>query len=167
MILNPRYLKLLVLNWSQVCRTAQRLSISLSRLEDSFPLTFESLSNADEDLLERLDAFRVRYGDLQDSLGGKIFRSILMAEDESPLNMADILNRMEKRAILDSADEWRKYRDIRNAFAHDYPDEAIQRVNALNLAFQTSKSIIDIAENVYHYISRQGIELQRIARADK
>ena len=167
MILNSRYLKLLVLNWSQVCRTAHRLSISLSRLEDSFPLTLESLSNADEDLLERLDAFRVRYGDLQDSLGGKVFRSILMTEDESPLNMADILNRMEKRAILDSADEWRKYRDIRNAFAHDYPDEAIQRVNALNLAFQTSNSIIDIAENVYHYSSKQGIELKRITRADK
>ena len=50
--------------------------------------------------MERLDAFRVRYGDLQDCLGNKVFRSVLLAEDEEPVSMADTLNRMEKRGIL-------------------------------------------------------------------
>ncbi|WBA87243.1 hypothetical protein [Endozoicomonas sp. GU-1] len=97
MTLNTSYLKLLTQNWFQACRTATRLSVSVVRLKADLPLTADDLQNADEDLMEKLDAFRVRYGDLQDFLGGKVFRSLLMAEDEEPVSMADILNRIEKR----------------------------------------------------------------------
>ena len=81
-------------NWSQ----ARRLSVSIHRLQGQLPLDLKALQAADEDLFEKLDAFRVRYGDLQDSLGAKVFRSLLLTEDEEPINMADTLNRMEKEA---------------------------------------------------------------------
>ena len=136
-------------------------------MQSSLPLTAEGLKTADEDLLEKLDAFRVRYGDLQDSLGGKVFRSLLQAEDEEPLNMADILNRMEKRGILDSADHWRRLREIRNAFAHDYPEGEADHANALNLAWQTASELLQIAENVQSYCHHQNILLTEIARADQ
>ena len=164
---NARYLKLLIQNWSQVCRTANRLSVSLVRLRGNYPLTAESLKLADEDLLEKLDAFRVRYGDLQDSLGGKVFRSLLLAEDEEPATMADVLNRIEKRGILDSADVWRKLREIRNAFAHDYPEGEEDRANALNLAWLTATELLQIAENVQDYFQKQNVDLMEIVRADQ
>ncbi len=130
------------------------------------PVTTTTLASKDEDLLESLDAFRVRYGDLQDCLGGKVFRNLLLAEDEEPINMADILNRMEKRGILDSADFWRKLREIRNAFAHDYPEAEQDRCEAINLAWTTAKDLLQIAESVRSYCLKQGVVLEEINRAD-
>lgn len=166
MTLNTSYLKILIQNWSQACRTANRLSVSVVRLASSLPLSADDLHNADEELMEKLDAFRVRYGDLQDCLGGKVFRSLLMAEDEEPVSMADILNRIEKRGILNSTDEWRQWREIRNAFAHDYPEAELERVNALNMAWQNAPLLLQVAENIYRYCDQQGIELAEIERAD-
>ncbi|MCL6272123.1 hypothetical protein M3P05_19570 [Sansalvadorimonas sp. 2012CJ34-2] len=143
------------------------MSVSISRLQGSLPLESEALLSANEDLLEKLDAFRVRYGDLQDSLGGKVFRSLLLTEDEEPVNMADTLNRMEKRGILGSADFWRKLREIRNAFAHDYPEAEEDRANAINLAWKTASDLLDVAEKIHAYCEKQGIQLQELNRADK
>ena len=111
--------------------------------------------------MERLDAFRVRYGDLQDCLGNKVFRSVLLAEDEEPVNMADTLNRMEKRGILSSADLWRSMRAIRNAFAHDYPEAEEERAEAINLAWQSAGELLSIAENIQTYCRRKGVDLMR------
>ena len=116
--------------------------------------------------MERLDAFRVRYGDLRDCLGNKAFRNVLLAEDEEPVNMADTLNRMEKRGILSSADLWRNMRAIRNAFAQDafYQDgrEAEEeRAEAINLAWQSAGELLSIAENMQTYCRKQGVELMR------
>ncbi|WP_257285950.1 hypothetical protein [Endozoicomonas sp. SESOKO1] len=80
--------------------------------------------------------------------------------------MADILNRIEKRGILDSADQWRQWREIRNAFAHDYPEAEAERVNALNMAWQNTPLLLQVAENVHRYCDQQGIELTEIERAD-
>jgi hypothetical protein len=162
MTLNSSYLKLLIQNWSQVCRSAKRLSVSLKRLDQSLPLTLESLESADEDLFEKLDAFRVRYGDLQDCLGAKVFRSLLLTEDEEPLNMADTLNRMEKRGVIESADHWRTLREIRNAFAHDYPEAQAARVEAINLAWQSAPALLAVAKNVFDYCQKQQIDLLEI-----
>ena len=127
MLLNPRYVPLLLQNWSEVNRCAHRLNSSLARLQVDFPLTGERLTTDDESLFERLDAFRVRYADLQDAIGNKLFRSILLVLDEKSINMADTLSKMEKYTVLLSVDEWRMMREIRNSFSHDYPDAEQER----------------------------------------
>lgn len=166
MLLNTAYVKLLNQNWSQACRTANRLSASLVRLSASFPISGDDLKREDEDLQEKLDAFRVRYGDLQDCLGGKVFRTLLMAEDEEPRNMADTLNRMEKRGIINSADEWRRWREIRNAFAHDYPEAEAEKANALNMAWKNAPLLIRVAEDIQSYCQQQGVTLTESLRAN-
>ena len=81
--------------------------------------------------------------------------------------MADTLSRMEKRGILASADHWRKLREIRNAFAHDYPEADAERADAINLAWTTATELLDIAENVHQYCLGQGVQLAEIDRADQ
>ena len=117
--------------------------------------------------MERLDAFRVRYGDLQDCLGNKVFRNVFLAEDEEPVNMADTSNSMEKRSILSSADAWRNTRVIRNAFAHDYPEAEEERAEAINLAWQSAGELLSVAENIQTYCRKQGVDLMEIDRADQ
>jgi len=140
-------------NWSEAIRTAERLQISLRRLKDHFPLTGDNLKFPTDDLLDGLDAFRVRYSDLQDCIGNKIFRGILLLEEEKPTSILDVLNKMEKRRIINTVDAWRKQREIRNAFAHDYPNKESDKAEALNAAWETAPEMIGLLKNVSNYFN--------------
>ena len=48
MSLNAVYVKLLHQNWSQACRPARRLSVSLSRLENYLPVTAAIISAGED-----------------------------------------------------------------------------------------------------------------------
>lgn len=126
MLLNPRYVPLLLQNWSEVNRCAHRLNSSLARLQVDFPLTGERLTTDDESLFERLDAFRVRYADLQDAIGNKLFRSILL--------------------VL----------EIRNSFSHDYPDAEQERALTLNRAWQTAPALLQVVLAAEQYLQQLG-----------
>ena len=140
-------------NWSEAIRTAERLKISLRRLNDQFPLDGDDLKSPSDDLIDGLDAFRVRYSDLQDCIGNKIFRGILLLEEEKPASTLDVLNKMEKRKIINTVDAWRKQREIRNAFAHDYPNKESDKAEALNAAWGTAPDMIALLKNVAHYFN--------------
>ena len=157
MLLNPRYVPLLLQNWSEVGRCAHRLNSSLSRLQADFPLTGERLIMEDENLFERLDAFRVRYADLQDAIGNKLFRSILLVLDEKSINMAETLSKMERYGVLSSVDEWRLMREIRNSFSPDYPDAEQERALTLNRAWQTAPSLLGVVLAADEYLQQLGV----------
>ena len=152
MSLNTIYLSLLQQNWSESQRAVKRMESSLTRLRKHFPLTGEALKSDDEELFEKLDAFRVRFATLQDCIGNRLFRNLLRAEDEEGLNMADTLSRMEKRHILGSSDSWRKMREIRNAFSPDYPESEAQRAEALNMAWANAPTLIEITRKIEAYM---------------
>ena len=157
MLLNPRYIPLLLQNWSEVNRCAHRLNSSLARLQADFPLTGERLTTEDESLFERLDAFRVRYADLQDAIGNKLFRSILLALDEKSINMAETLSKMEKYGVLSLVDEWRLMREIRNSFSHDYPDAEQERALTLNRAWETAPALLGVVLAADNYLQQLGV----------
>lgn len=157
MLLNPRYVPLLLQNWSEVNRCAHRLNSSLARLQADFPLTGEQLTTDDESLFERLDAFRVRYADLQDAIGNKLFRSILLVLDEKSINMADTLSKMEKYAVLSSVDEWRLMREIRNGFSPDYSDAEQERALTLNRAWETAPALLGVVLAADSYLQQLGV----------
>ena len=157
MLLNPRYVPLLLQNWSEVNRCAHRLNSSLARLQADFPLTGEQLTTDDESLFERLDAFRVRYADLQDAIGNKLFRSILLVLDEKSINMADTLSKMEKYAVLSSVDEWRLMREIRNGFSPDYSDAEQERALTHNRAWETAPALLGVVLAADSYLQQLGV----------
>ena len=138
-------------NWSEAIRTAERLQISLRRLKANFPLDGKELKDPSDDLIDGLDAFRVRYSDLQDCIGNKIFRGILLLEEETPASTLAVLNKMEKRKIIHTVDAWRKQREIRNAFAHDYPNKESDKAEALNAAWETAPAMIALLKSIVKY----------------
>ncbi|WP_257287519.1 hypothetical protein [Endozoicomonas sp. SESOKO2] len=152
MPLNTKYLSLFEQNWSVSQIAVKRMEVSLSRLEQHFPLTAQALKSKDEALFEKLDAFRVRFAGLQDCIGNKLFRNLLRMEDEEGLNMADTLSRMEKRHILSSADSWRKMREICNVLSQDYPEAESQRADALNMAWAVAPELIKIIDQIEAYL---------------
>lgn len=142
---------LFLANCGEAERAAENLRISLSRTAHLLPLDGATLEILDEDARERLDAFRVRFSDLQDLLSGKIFRGLLILEEEKPISQLDVLNAMEKRAIIPSFQEWKRLREIRNAFTHDYPAHANDRAEALTLAVEGALELLAVWDRVGGY----------------
>ncbi len=160
--INEKYLALFIANWSEAIRTAKRLKSSLERLSTNFPLNEQTLVNADEDLFDKLDAFRVRFSDLQDCIGNKLFRGIIKLEDENVFTMPDILNAIEKRDIFDNIQQWKTIREVRNSFSHDYPETEGEKIEALNLAYQTAPQLLLVVNNIQKYVKKYQINLEKI-----
>ncbi|MCG5549479.1 hypothetical protein [Halorhodospira halochloris] len=137
-------------------RLAYRLEQAIEVLRTHFPLDPDRF---DPDMLPvevamGLDAFRTRFADLQDMLGRTTFRSLAMAdEDESPgqeLTTRERIALMERRGILDAA-QWRQIREVRNQFAHEYPDDHGEKAANLNAAWQLTPPLLSVAQRCAQY----------------
>ena len=102
-----------------------------------WPLTAEQMASPVDELVAALDQFAFRFSRLQDTLGQKAFRAVLVGKLREPCEdspMRDLLDRLERLRLLPSAERWEEIRAVRNALVHDYPDTPAQRAARLNLA---------------------------------
>jgi hypothetical protein len=84
-----------------------------------------------------VNSFLFNYIKIQDKLGAKLFRQLLLALreiDDASMPMIDILNRLEKLKIIDSVEQWDRLREIRNAITHEYPLDIDERLENIALA---------------------------------
>ena len=154
-------------NFQRMKRLAVALTSALEELDDRNLLPLDaSQFNPDElsssDSLY-LDGFQARFTDLQDMLGKTMFQTIArMDEDESPgreLSTRERVVLMEKRNILDVT-KWQDSREIRNSFAHDYPDQHRQKAENFNAAREYSGYLLTVTKNIEQYIQQHyGVEL--------
>jgi hypothetical protein len=103
----------------------------------AWPLTAQQMEAPTDELIAALDQFAFRFSRLQDTLGQKTFRAILVGSlrepyEDSPLR--DVLDRLEQLRLMPSAERWEEIRAARNSLTHDYPDTPAQRAARLNLA---------------------------------
>ena len=91
-----------------------------------------------------LDQFAYRYTRLQDDMGARLVPAVLKAlgEDIAPLSAMDRFARLEQLGWLPSADEWLALRQVRNQFAHDYPDSPAERFERLQAAIQAARQLL-------------------------
>ncbi|MFI5343921.1 MAG: hypothetical protein ACHQUC_06845 [Chlamydiales bacterium] len=143
---------LFLMNFKESYRSAKLLMLSHARVSDLIPLTGTKIKQLSIDELDKLDAFRVRFCDLQDSLGSKTFRTLLKLEEENIGTQLDIINKIEKRRIISSFEGWKNMREIRNLFSHDYPENDEQLAEAINIAYKNSAGLISVLNNVKLYV---------------
>ena len=60
----------------------------------------------------------------------------------------DKLNRLEKIGAIRSAAQWLRFREMRNQFAHDYPDDPKIQASLLNKAFTLGEALLAALEHV-------------------
>jgi len=135
-------------------RHIQRIEEALTRLSSVLPLSTETYSSLDEEQVRCIDQFIFRFSKLQDAMGAKLFRYILeyLDEDISSLPMRDILNRLERYHLINSAEEWVYIRELRNEIAHDYPlfeNDIVNILNELILKVSILNDIYGRLKNVY------------------
>jgi hypothetical protein len=93
-----------------------------------------------------LDQFAYRYTRLQDDMGAKLVPALLKAlgEDVAIMSALDRFARLEQLGWLVSADDWQTLRQIRNQFAHDYPDNPTERFERLQAAIHAAAQLIEV-----------------------
>lgn len=76
-------------------------------------------------------------------MGSRLFKQLLEAleEDISGAPFIDILQRMEKLNLMDSARDWLRLRQIRNNVTHEYPFFKEVLIEELNLLPEEIKKL--------------------------
>ncbi len=112
---------------------------------------YKNLSKADRRLL---DQFAYRYTRLQDDMGARLMPAVLkaLAEDIAPLTAIDRFSRLEQLGWLPSAEDWITLRQVRNQFAHDYPDSPAERFERLQAATQAAWQLPEVMTRFHQKI---------------
>jgi len=140
----------------EVCkRHADRLAWAMSQFSGKFPLSSEAITGLNNTELAVLDQFSTRFAKLQDAMGAKLFPAVLELTKE-PGNypaFLDKLNRLEKIGAIESTDQWLRLREMRNEFAHDYPDDPELQAAILNKAYPLANELLTILNKVELFAS--------------
>lgn len=145
------------LNRLEVCTLhAERLRWAMGKLSPLLPFTEDKIQQLTDEDLAVLDQFIVRFSKLQDAMGAKLFPTVLeLTYEQGQLStFIDKLNRLEKIGAIDSASYWLELREMRNLFAHDYPNDAAVQASILNKAFDMAKGLLGILVQVIEFAAR-------------
>jgi hypothetical protein len=136
--------------WRECSRHAHHMRHALQTLDGLIPLLGDRLRELDDDNIQALDQFVLRFGKLQDAAGARLLPGVLEALQEpfEDRPMIDKLNRLEKLGYIDSAMQWQELRAIRNRFAHDYPDDPDKNAALLNLAIDASGDLLTLLQRL-------------------
>ncbi len=104
-----------------------------------------------------MDQLIFRFSKLQDSMGGKLFPSILenLGEDIRELPFIDRLAKLEKLNVIGSADEWMALRETRNIVTLEYSFITDEIIEGLNLLGKHQQVILDILEEVKDFVKNR------------
>ena len=130
-----------------------RMNSAYKKIVASLPLDAESYTKLNEDEVEHIDQYLFRFAKLQDAIGKRFFKAIFVSleEDIEDISFIDLLNRLEKLNILDSAEQWLELRKIRNVLSHTYEDEPEEMSIAINDIFDKKEAIEKIYKQLIAY----------------
>lgn len=97
------------------------LAYSTRRMQEQ-AIAGKNLRRLDESDAEILAAFRVRFSEYQEHIG-KLLKSIAQEEGVKVVGISDVLAFAEKAGLIDSEQDWKTARDVRNAINHDYEED--------------------------------------------
>ena len=123
----------------------QRMFSAFTKISGIIPLDLDRFNNLDDDEIEHIDQLLFRFSKLQDVMGEKLFRNLMVGigEDPKAMTFIDILNRLEGLGLLEK-NEWLILRKIRNLISHEYPEEKLLTMGNLNDLFENIESIYKI-----------------------
>ncbi len=110
----------------------------------------------DKEKIKTIDAFVFRFIKLQDFMSEKLFRRLLEAigEYKDSMSLLDVLDKLEKLRVIESADQWIVLRKLRNQLTHEYPDNKEEVVDGIKTALAYFDSISQILQSIVSYSQR-------------
>lgn len=129
--------------WRECERHVYHMFHAMTSIHSFWPVTGELYANFADAQVQDIDQFILRFTKLQDTMGNRLFPAILryLSEPIEDRSMLDKLNRLEKLGFISSVNNWQIIRNIRNKFAHDYPDDPDKNAAQLNFALEAAISL--------------------------
>ena len=130
----------------------QRLLSAKKKLQILMPLTLEKYEALKDEEISFIDQLIFRFSKLQDTMGDKLFPSLLLLTGEiiKDKTFIDRLNRLEELGLL-YKDEWMTLRKDRNEIAHEYSFNQEEVVDSINLIYNITDKLIKIYNVFYVY----------------
>ena len=140
----------------------------LKRLDDAFGqlmLQYELPLKSEDyhQVIERLDALAYcdqiiyRFSKLQDTMGAKLFKALLLYQGENiDKPFLDLLNRLERMEII-NVDEWFEIRDLRNEISHEYEENERVAVEILNTIYRLKDELKAVLDRIEKVVKRENI----------
>lgn len=152
-------------NIKESLKHLKRLNDAFDQLSNSYAIPFNMkgyqaiLANLQD--LAFSDQIIYRFSKLQDCMGAKLFKSILLYQGENVNRpFLDILNQLERMDII-SVDEWFEIRDLRNEIAHDYEENDKIAVDILNMIYSLKNELENILNSVGDLVDVKKSEVVR------
>ncbi|MDP2902568.1 MAG: nucleotidyltransferase domain-containing protein, partial [Methylovulum sp.] len=123
-----------------------RMNDAYQDMQSFMLLNPEKYQQLSKDEIQDIDQYLYRFSKLQDAMGEKLFKLIISQYEENTekLSFIDILNKLEKLQLIQSAEDWKILRQIRNDLAHEYEDDPNKIVWMLNNIYSKKQLIEDI-----------------------
>ncbi len=108
-----------------------------------------------EEELEKWEAFTARYSRLSDITTQKVMNSFLLIETGNTGSLLDKANFAEKKSWVETAEEFRRLRLLRNYIAHEYEKQNTNEV--FEMVYQNYHSLHLFVTNVLAYYNSNSI----------
>ena len=133
------------------------MNYAAGKVAHLFPVTKELVSMFNEDEISYIDQIVYRFSKLQDAIGQKLFKAVLIYLDEDVMNKAaiDIFNRLEQLTIIENYESWKDLRDLRNELAHEYEEDANETAEKLNAMFEKKSYLEKYLNDIRNYLSKR------------
>lgn len=137
------------------------MNFAASKIQHYFPISEEIILSFSEDDISFIDQFVYRFTKLQDSIGNKLFKNLLLFLDEDVLNISaiDIFHRLEQLNIISDYDKWKELRILRNEIAHDYVEDDAETAARLNALLQKKKLLEKYLSDIITFLNNRGFKL--------
>jgi len=141
--------------------SVQALAETLRQLDDSAMWLRRSLTRCrragkKRDLtsadLDAFEALTSRYARVSDMILQKLFRGLDALELEDGGTLLDALNRAEKRGLIESANDFREIRELRNEIAHEYAQENLRPL--FSSVLKSTPALLEIIRRAHQYSQR-------------
>ncbi|UQB43253.1 hypothetical protein JX580_05095 [Thiomicrospira microaerophila] len=134
-----------------------RLENAIQALESRvhFPITQTDYTHILQsvELLAYSDQIIYRFSKLQDTIGAKLFKSVLLYEGENVNRpFLDILNRLEAMDII-NIESWFEIRELRNEIAHDYDEHDETAIKLLNAILKRKKELKNTLKSIENLLN--------------
>jgi hypothetical protein len=131
----------------------QRLEEAAEDMEHFIPLDSISYGRLSKEQVRIIDQFLFRFSKLQDVIGKKLFKEILLVlgEDIEDLPFIDMLNRLEKIHLFEDVERWFELRQLRNELSHEYEDDPGESSAIINKIYEQAETLIGYFTKIDEY----------------
>ena len=161
---DPQALAEFAPSWRVVRKETALLARTSDRLiAENIDLPWVLALAKDDERSERVEAFAARYSRLQDTLGDRLFPRLLALVGQEGKSLIDRLNQIERLGLLDDAQAWLAWRNLRNRLIHEYVEDPEDFVDALRVGRVYAAGLRAVVDRIAAWLRQLGVDEEMLA----